>query len=65
MKKDSRVELLEEQVARERDYFIKQVETVRSLLKSRNALDLEDMLLSGFEDGPLVSSLPASLNGRS
>jgi hypothetical protein len=64
MKKDSRVELLEQQVEQERQHFIKQVETVRSLLKVRNALDLEEMLLSGLEDGPMVSSLPAGLNGR-
>jgi hypothetical protein len=62
--KDSRVELLESQVQQERELFMTYVERVRSLLKERNALDLEKMLLSGFENGPLISSLPASLNGN-
>jgi hypothetical protein len=62
--KDSSKQLLEQQVEKEREQFILYVEKVRALLKERNALDLEEMLLSGLENGPLVSSLPSALNGR-
>jgi hypothetical protein len=49
---------------RDNEVFMKDVESVRSLLQKRNAIDLEGMLLGGFTDGRLVASLPASLNGK-
>ena len=65
MKKDTSEDLLLDRVQQEKDLFAANIEKVRSLLKDRNALDLEDMILSGLEDHNVITSLPGSLNGRS
>jgi len=65
MSKDTSEDLLLDRVQQEKDLFAANIEKVRSLLKDRNALDLEDMILSGLEDHNVITSLPGSLNGRS
>jgi hypothetical protein len=65
MSKDTSEDLLLDRVQQEKDLFLENIEKVRSLLKDRNALDLEDMILSGLEDHNVITSLPGSLNGRS
>jgi hypothetical protein len=65
MNKDTSEDLLLDRVQQEKDLFAANIEKVRSLLKDRNALDLEDMILSGLEDHNVITSLPGSLNGRS
>ena len=65
MSKDTIKDLLLDRVQQEKDLFAANIEKVRSLLKDRNALDLEDMILSGLEDHSVITSLPGSLNGRS
>jgi hypothetical protein len=65
MNKDTSEDLLLDRVQQEKDLFLENIEKVRSLLKDRNALDLEDMILSGLEDHNVITSLPGSLNGRS
>jgi hypothetical protein len=65
MKKDTSTDILLDRVQQEKDLFAEKVEKVRLLLKQENALDLEDMILSGLEDFNVISSLPGSLNGRS
>lgn len=55
---------LQEMADKDNRLFLADVERVRELLKKKKALDLEDMLLGGFENGMLVASLPAPLSGR-
>ena len=55
---------VEDMAEKETRLFLASVEQVRSLLVKKKATDLEDMLLGGFENGLLVASLPAHLNGR-
>jgi len=57
--------ILAERVQAEKDFFQENIEKVRRVLKKNNALDLEDMILSGLEDHNVITSLPGSLNGRS
>jgi hypothetical protein len=63
--KDTSETLLAERVQTEKDSFQESIEKVRRVLKKNNALDLEDMILSGLEDHNVITSLPGSLNGRS
>jgi hypothetical protein len=65
MNKPTNEDILLDRVQQEKDLFAANVEKVRSLLKERNALDLEEMILSGLEDFNVITSLPGSLNGRS
>lgn len=65
MNKPTSEDILLDRVQQEKDLFAANVEKVRSLLKERNALDLEEMILSGLEDFNVITSLPGSLNGRS
>ena len=55
---------VEDMAEKETRRFLASVEQVRSLLVKKKATDLENMLLGGFENGLLVASLPAPLNGR-
>lgn len=64
MKSDTTQMLLSERVQSEKDQFQKNIESVRALLKTNDALDLEDMILGNLEDFNVVTSLPGSLNGR-
>ena len=63
--KDTSDMILAERVQAEKDFFQENIEKVRRVLKKNNALDLEDMILSGLEDHNVITSLPGSLNGRS
>jgi hypothetical protein len=63
--KDTSEMILAERVQAEKDFFQESIEKVRRVLKKNNALDLEDMILSGLEDHNVITSLPGSLNGRS
>lgn len=63
--KDTSDMLLAERVQAEKDTFQENIERVRRVLKDNNALDLEDMILSGLENHNVITSLPGSLNGRS
>jgi len=56
--------LLKEMSDKDNRLFLSDVERVRELLQKKKALDLEEMLLGGFQDGMLVASLPAPLGGR-
>ena len=55
---------VEEIAKRDTEMFLADVERVRSLLQRKGADDLEKMLLTGFDDGLIISSLPAPLNER-
>jgi len=55
---------LQDMADKDNRLFLADVERVRELLKKKKALDLEEMLLGGFENGMLVASLPAPLGGR-
>ena len=63
--KDTSDMILAERVQAEKDFFQENIEKVRRVLKKNNALDLEDMILSGLENHNVITSLPGSLNGRS
>jgi len=56
--------LLKDMADKDNRLFLADVERVRELLQKKKALDLEEMLLGGFQDGLLVASLPAHISGR-
>jgi hypothetical protein len=56
--------LREERIKQENDFFNENLKKVRLLLEKHNALDLEDMILSGMENVGTYIHINPSLNGN-
>ena len=56
--------LREERLKQENELFNDNLKKVRLLLKKHNALDLEDMILSGMENVGTYIHINPSLNGN-